>query len=296
MQFDLSPIARLVDTKYEKEIALRAAGISSFIPALRFQESLARSSEELSEYRSFVALACRNNIVNDKAFSQQLVTLKQEMTERNRASGNYWDLVPTEMERRYWQEAIQRSDLMAERKHPFEVEMKRLFETELLSFNHGYTSKFGKQAQERSIAKNIYLDLVVPTMSEIGFRLNKKEKSKEHVDLVKSITPHLDLHLLMDLPNLLQRAGEPKKNLATGQWLPPSGPSLVTWLQLHDSASNHVLTRIMLDWLLPIREFPLGTNWCCRFYEMDELESLVNMQLVMYRIVIADIEQAVKHG
>jgi hypothetical protein len=292
MQFDLSPITRLIDAKYEKETALRAVGIDSFVPALRFQESLARNPNELAEYREFISQACRNNIIIDKMFNERLLALKQEAVERNKASGNYWDLQLTKFERHYWQESIEHENSMNERKRPFEIEMTGLFENELLFFNRGYAKRLGGEIKKTSAAKSLYSNLVGSAMSDMGFRLDREYKSSGELAFAKHITPKLDLRLLVDLPSLLQRVGGPKKNAVTGQWLPPSGPSLVTWLQLHDSSIDHIQARIMLHWLFPIREFPLGAKHYSKFYEMDELESLINIQLVMYRIVISDIEQA----
>jgi hypothetical protein len=78
----------------------------------------------------------------------------------------------------------------------------------------------------------------------------------------------------------------------SGEALPPPGPSLNTWIEICELGNRKPISTIMLDWLFPIREFPLGLSCYSKFYQPDELESLINMHLTMYYTIATELEES----
>ena len=99
-ELDLSEVAALIDGIYQREPALTAAGLKSIAPALRFQEELCQSEEELNEDRQLFIRNLKTHVVGDEVFCQDFKRLRDEAARRYKETGNIWDSQITEFRRR----------------------------------------------------------------------------------------------------------------------------------------------------------------------------------------------------
>jgi hypothetical protein len=262
----LSPVTALVDARYQREEALKQAGLKSFTPALRFQEDFAETEDELREYRQFTLRSHKNHIVKDEAFGEELVRLRDEAARHYEETGNLWDNQFTVFRQHLQKMRVTNGDGLRAMMQPYKQETEQLWREEMGA-----------------------------GLKTLGFEPDREASTTRELAYAKPLPGPHKLCFLLDLVNLRQPVGYPARDERTGEIFPPPGPEFEVWLELRETSQtkgSRRMTGIMFESLFPIREFPLGTTCYQCFYDLRELEALINIHLAMYRLIQADLEGA----
>lgn len=292
---DLSPVTALVDARYQREEALKQAGLKSFTPALRFQEDFCETEDELREYRQFTLRSHKNHIVKDEAFVEELVRLRDQAARHYEETGNLWDNQFTIFEQHLQKMRVTDDDGLRAMMQPYKQEMERLWREEVPSFGQGYMAGLMAQGKREPSRTALYKKLMGEGLKALGFEPDREASTTRQLAYAKALPGPHKLCFLLDLVNLRQPVGYPARDERTGEIFPPPGPKFEVWLEpreTSDSKGSRRMAGIRFESLFPIREFPLGTRCYHDFYDLHELEALINVYLTMYRLIQTDLEGA----
>jgi hypothetical protein len=291
----LSPVTALVDARYQREEALKQAGLKSFTPALRFQEDFAETEDELREYRQFTLRSHKNHIVKDEAFGEELVRLRDEAARHYEETGNLWDNQFTVFRQHLQKMRVTNGDGLRAMMQPYKQETEQLWREEVATFSQGYVAGLLAQGKREPSRTALYKKLMGEGLKTLGFEPDREASTTRELAYAKPLPGPHKLCFLLDLVNLRQPVGYPARDERTGEIFPPPGPEFEVWLELRETSQtkgSRRMTGIMFESLFPIREFPLGTTCYQCFYDLRELEALINIHLAMYRLIQADLEGA----
>lgn len=295
MKYYNAQIANLLDTKYARESRLSRIGIRSFSIALRYQETLTEDKRLLQQYREFLTRAEKSNLVPDIEFSNELARLKELATELYQQSGKYWDLMITPLEKLYWKEYVTDKNKIEMRQKPFLDEMEQIWQEELTFFNNGYAMSLEMVKEKKKLtASKLYKSMVGEFLGKIGYELDTELGSRKKIVFSKAVLSDVKLCFVADAGNLINKfpsAGT--RDEATGNMVPSILPTLDTWIEVIKADSEDIPINVPLEWLFPIREFPLSFNRYCKFYQLNQLESLINMHINMYQVVEDELIDAI---
>ena len=283
----------LVDELYQRESLLRARGLSSFTPALRFVEDFCDTPEDLEECRSFEILFRKAWISRSKAVSDELGWYYEEADRIFKETDDTCDRGPTKFHRKYRKEkSIARVNIDTNiKKYRLECESYRKLETRMFS-----SGKF-EEGQDFDIKnrKKIYKSVMDDRGSELNICRDKDLNTYNKPVYSRQLAG--DWRLLFRLENkpLGLRVADTITYSDTGMsWR--TGPLLTNWLEVAQVRPGRkdceTELAFSIESFLPIREYPLGIENYSKFYTAAELEAICRIHLVLYALIQEELESA----
>lgn len=293
-RYDLTPLIPVFLGRDGRETMLVEAGIDSFVPALKLQESLARSEEELREYRGLIGIMHGPWCLQDEAWLRDLDRRRALNHQRRKETGRagVGDFG-------FHLDQMRPADL-----RPMESqcrnEMADSRDAEIARFGvPGLVAVAGRGGRTPS-RRRLYEKLVDAALESDGFEnkgarmgalIHSRPLSSDHrLDMI------LDTH---ELNRKIDPHIAPFRT--TGEIVAPQGPSVSICFAICSNGDQQQppIERFALSSLFPIEFGQIGQKWCRDWYggfrDLTELAALIEIHLTMWRLIRNELYAALRH-
>lgn len=287
----LRHVADLIDRCYEREPLLHANHVHSFAPALRFTESLARSRQELEEYRKHRNRVMKLYVWPDESFSSELAQAQKRARKQCVASGNIWDEEVTAFDRRFTQLRFQSPSEFRRLQERYSSEQAELFQEEVERFSTPL-SRSEDHLNERNAV--FYTAVFQSEHLRSGLSLDQKLSTRVSPVFSKTIARDWKIAVHVDGKKLNAPHLHPVKNLTTGETLYP-GPSVEMHVSIRPLAPSKEqvgkYAQLRFDWIFPTYELGLAHSYEY-FRSRRELEAILHIYIEMFCLIEQELGAA----
>lgn len=294
----------LLDKFFDNESIMLDNKLRSFVPSLRFVESLCESQDELEEYKKVHILINKHHTLSSNGVREQVKNLKKLGEQRASETGNSWDQYYTAYDRRI--NRMRHQDLESLKKvfKPYLDETYELWQQEVKLFSSDAHNKLdnNKVADRKKLFKEVFKNNL------LGFSYDKELStssrpvfSKELFDPWKLcfVIDNIQLNMSVEYGKTMTNGIE--ENFTDGgNALNRPGPKLDFDFGLIHKENRGAscktpgkLSLFSFDFFFPIRIYKAAY---IKFYNLEELEALYNIMLTLYSIMQDDFEKALYNG
>jgi hypothetical protein len=293
----------LVDGLYDRQQPMLEKHLDSFTAGLELTYSLAASREEIDEYHRFVKWWAKCEISHQtypiNEFSYADWEAKKRLRNPNESP---YDGHPCSLMGKLltlgWQGVngkegeIYFNNIV----RPFVDKFQQLRLREIERFNVGIYQQFGADSINSRL--NLIEYLVTQNGERLGFARNKKLTRPKKLVYTKTINGDIEVFWGIDLGRLLEASVEP---LRPGLLRPQPGPDFLMFFGLLDKKKTRSLTMenqhnlfLRFMFFFPIEKGLHHWTTYRRFYNLKELEAVININVTLYEILMNEFENALK--
>ena len=294
-RYDLTPLIPVFLGRDSRESMLVEAGIDSFVPALRLQESLAQSHEEIREFRALIAGMHGPRCLRDETWLRDLDHRRALYYQRRKETGQ---VVRSVGDFDFRLDQMRPADLW-----PLESrcrnEMADRRETEIARFSEPALAAVAGRGGRLPSRRRLYEKLVDAALAPDGF----ENKGARMGGLIHSRPLSLHYQLVMTVDtHELNRKIDP--HIApfriSGEVVAPQGPNLSIWLSISGNGDplQPPIERFALSSLFPFEFGRIGQKWCRDWYggfhNLTELAALIEIHMTMWRLIHNEFYDALR--
>lgn len=289
-RISLPALAALAHDMYGRESQLVAKGLTSFVPGLRFLESLSDSAEDLEEYRRIHILSSMDHIGGNSEFMAWLAKARREAAERYQRTQLHEDSQLTALDRKIFRLQAQDRESFRRMLRPIKEETQRRWRDEVVRFSSELSDSMERDSKSRMA---LYRAVMGQADARTGLGLNKRLSTSRQPLYCKPIASKWKVCFEIDQVKLAKPDIGPSTDLVTGEVI-DIGIEFELWLSVHpfnfDEGAVDTCGTLSFDNLFPIRNrfsAPYAS-----FKSFRELEALIRIHVEMFLLIEPDLEKA----
>jgi hypothetical protein len=295
-------LPNLVGGYFEKEEMLLAKGLQAFRPGLRFTEDFAANKEELDEYKRFLIESKKSSVGRSSYNAEWYNKMLSEARAKFLITQDSLDDEPTEFKRHLakmrWLEPVKLHSF----KQPYKDEVARLWlqDVEQFSSHQWHGLGFDKAADR----KKLYINIFKSWEKKLGFTLDKQLSTSRKPVMTKPLVAPWKLCFMIDTvyfykpvdSDMIVHEGSITYRIKPGPTLEASFGLIydkvqnISKLQYKECLLHH------FDMFYPIHLLDITAQLYRKFYNLEELDAIVNIHLTLYELMQSEFENALAKG
>lgn len=293
-QIKINHLLNIINGIYDRSSILFDNNITLFKFDQDYIHSICENELYVSEQKEYTKFLAKNELTSGKYIADEVKQKFEEIEYLSKDTGNYWDKMATHYLRRFHYLRLKENDKFNDLQNHYNIKIFEGIKLEYQRHQHGLHLNYDINKIDHRIL------LIKEIMQNYYFgydiHFNCYVNNNNLLVYTGKYNDRWSLFMAIQLKGIVYPIEEKfhiKENEGYMYTL-PIGPQLTMifgWIVNKTkkiSIDSPNCLPLKFEWFLPIRKTPLWSNYSY-FYSLDQLEALVNIHCIFYKILLPEI-------